>query len=68
MKRILIAIALLSGLMSSCKKEEIPCYTCQWIRQGRVVEQEERCGEDVPSWALTVRMTNPAYFPVCSRK
>lgn len=68
MKRILIAIALLSGLVSGCKKEEVPCYTCVWIRGGRVAEQNEQCGDHVPTWALQIRMTNPAYYPVCTKK
>lgn len=68
--KYLLGAALVMVLFGSCKKEEPDCYVCQWVKQGNIVpnSSEERCGPDVQSWALTVRMNQPNFYPICMRK
>lgn len=67
--KYLLGAVLLVMLFGSCKKPDPECYACQWVKQGKIQPgTEERCGPDVQTWALTVRQTNPQFYPICARK
>lgn len=63
---ILLAIVIFA---ISCKKPEPECYVCQMVKNGKIQPgTETRCGSDVPTWAMTMRIAQPEYYPVCARK
>lgn len=69
MNKIILSLIMVCFLMGSCRKNEIPCYACQWVKSGKIQPgTEQRCGLDVQDWAMRVRVEQPNFYPVCARK
>lgn len=61
-KRIILAAAIVTVTMLSCKKEE--CHECHYERNGEEVELGERCDDELTDLEASGIMVNDTIYDV----